>query len=161
MKFFYSPGSCALATHITLAEVNADYEPIRIDFGSAEQTGDAYLAVNPKGRVPALVTDAGILTETPAILLYLAQMHPQAEVAPLTDPFELARVQAFNSYLCSTVHVAHAHGGRAYRWANEEASFVDMKSKVSETMTACFELIENEYLQGPWVMGEQFTICDP
>jgi glutathione S-transferase len=59
LKFFYSPGSCALATHITLAEVSAEYEAIRVDFGSAEQRGDTYMAINPKGRVPALVTDAG------------------------------------------------------------------------------------------------------
>ena len=112
MKFFYSPGSCALATHLTLAEAGADYEAIRLDFAADEQQGVEYLAINPKGRVPALVTDRGILTETPAILLYLAQTHPHAELAPLDDPFALAQLQAFNSYLCSTVHVAHAHGGR-------------------------------------------------
>ena len=112
MKFFYSPGSCALATHLTLAEAGADYEAIRLDFAAGEQQGVEYLAINPKGRVPALVTDRGILTETPAILLYLAQTHPHAELAPLNDPFALAQLQAFNSYLCSTVHVAHAHGGR-------------------------------------------------
>jgi glutathione S-transferase len=161
LKFFYSPGSCALATHITLAEVNADYEPIRVDFGNVEQSADAYLAINPKGRVPALVTDAGILTETPAILLYLAQCYPQAAIAPLADPFALARVQAFNSYLCATVHVAHAHGARGHRWANEAASLADMKAKVPETMAACLDLIEDEYIRGPWVMGDQFTICDP
>jgi glutathione S-transferase len=67
------------------------------------------LAINPKGRVPALVTHADILTETPAILAYIAQRYPQANLAPLDDPFAFARMQAFNSYLCSTVHVAHAH----------------------------------------------------
>jgi glutathione S-transferase len=70
-------------------------------------------------------------------------------------------MQAFNSYLCSTVHVAHAHRGRAYRWANEEASFADMKRKVPETMAACFALIERNMLRGPWVMGDSYTVCDP
>ena len=64
-----------------------------------------YLAVNPKGRVPALMTDRGILTETPAILAVIAQSFPQANLAPLADPFAFARAQAFNSYLCSTAHV--------------------------------------------------------
>ena len=71
-----------------------------------------FLAINPKGRVPALVTERGILSETPAILLFIAQSFPQAGLAPLNDPFATAQLQAFNNYLCSTVHVAHAHGGR-------------------------------------------------
>jgi len=57
--------------------------------------------------------------------------------------------------------VAHAHGGRAYRWANEDSSFADMKRKVPETVSACFALIERDMFRGPWVMGEAYTICDP
>ena len=70
-------------------------------------------------------------------------------------------MQAFNSYLCSTVHVAHAHKMRGYRWATEETSFADMKRKVPETVGASFALIERGMLKGPWVMGEHYTICDP
>ena len=65
--------------------------------------------VNPKGRVPAMSTARGILTETPAILAYVAQSFPQARLAPLDDPFAFAQLQAFNSFLCSGLHVAHAH----------------------------------------------------
>ncbi|MFT5173882.1 MAG: glutathione S-transferase [Gammaproteobacteria bacterium] len=161
MKLYYSPGSCALAAHIALTEAKAKFEAIRIDFGSSEQRSAQYLSTNPKGRVPALVTERGVLTETPAILAYIAQSYPQAELAPLADPFAFAKAQAFNSYLCSTVHVAHAHGGRGQRWADTPASHQDMKRKVPETVAACFELIENEYFVGPWVMGESYTVCDP
>ena len=103
-KLFYSPGSCALASHIALEEVGAAYTAARIDFSKSEQRSPEYLTINPKGRVPALVTDDGILTETPAILAFIAQSFPQAKLAPLDDPFAFARIQAFNSYLCSTVH---------------------------------------------------------
>ena len=144
LKLYYSPGSCALASHIVLEEAGADYETARIDFGSEEQRSADFLAVNPKGRVPALMTDRGILSETPAILLFLAQSFPQAGLAPLDDAFATAQLQAFNSYLCSTVHVAHAHGGRGHRWADDQSSFADMKRKVPETVRACFELIESE-----------------
>lgn len=109
LKLFYTPHTCALASHIVLEEVGADYETERINFASADQLKPEYLAVNPKGRVPSLVTDLGILTETPAILAFLAQSFPSAGLAPLGDAFAFAQVQAFNSYLCSTVHVAHAH----------------------------------------------------
>jgi glutathione S-transferase len=160
LKLYYSPGSCALASHITLEEAGAAYTAERLDFKNNQQTSPEYLAVNPKGRVPALVTDRGILTETPAILAFIAQSFPQAKLAPL-DPFAFAQAQAFNLYLCATVHVAHAHKGRGYRWANDEASFADMKRKVPETVGACFALIERDMLRGPWVMGESFTICDP
>jgi glutathione S-transferase len=161
LKLYYSPGSCALASHIALQEAGAAYTAERVDFKSNQQTSPEYLAINPKGRVPALVTDRGILTETPAVLAFIAQRFPQAKLAPLDDPYTFAEVQAFNSYLCATVHVAHAHRGRGYRWANDEASFADMKRKVPETMAAGFALIERTMLRGPWVMGDSYTICDP
>jgi len=101
------------------------------------------------------------MTETPGLLLFVAQRFPNAELAPLSDPFALAQVQEFNSYLCSTVHVAHAHGRRGARWADDAAAIEAMKRKVPATMTECFELIERKLLKGPWVMGEQYTICDP
>jgi glutathione S-transferase len=160
-KLYYSPGSCALASHIALEEAGGDYEAIRIDFGAEEQKKPEYLAINPKGRVPALVTEKGILTETPAILLFIAQSYPQAGLAPLDNIFDLARLQAFNSYLCSTVHVAHAHGGRGHRWADDPAAIADMKRKVPVSFGACFQLIESEMFAGPWVMGETYTLCDP
>jgi glutathione S-transferase len=160
LKLYYTPGTCALASHIALEEAGADYTAERISFKSNQQTSPEYLAVNPKGRVPALVTDGGVLTETPAILAFIAQSFPQAKLAPLKDAFTFAGLQSFNSYLCSTVHVAHAHKGRGYRWATDEGSFADMKRKVPETMAASFALIERGMLKGPWVMGESFTICD-
>jgi len=160
-KLYYAPGTCALASHITLEEAGADYTTERLNFKANQQNSLEYLAINPKGRVPALATDRGVLTETPAMLVYIAQTFPTAKLAPLDDPFALAQVQSFNSYLCSTVHVAHAHKLRGARWATEESSFADMKRMIPKTVGACFELIEKQMWRGPWVMGETFTICDP
>jgi glutathione S-transferase len=161
LKLYVAKGTCALASHIALAEAGADYTLEKVDFKANQQNSPDYLAINPKGRVPSLVTERGILTETPAMLAFIAQSFPKAKLAPTDDPFAFAQVQSFNSYLCATVHVAHAHKVRGTRWANEEASFADMKRKVPETVGACFALIENKMLRGPWVMGEQYTICDP
>lgn len=161
LTLYYAPGTCALASHIALEEACAAFEAVRLDFRSGEQTKPDYLAINPKGRVPALVTDRGILTETPAILAFIAQSFPSSRLAPMDDAYTFARVQAFNSYLCSTVHVAHAHKLRGYRWATEQSSFDDMKRKVPDSVAACFQLIETEMFAGPWVMGEAYTICDP
>jgi len=160
-KLFFAPGTCALATHIALEEAGAPYEAVAVNFGSQAQRGAEYLAINPKGRVPALVTENGTLTETPGLLLFVAQRFPAAGLAPLADPFALAQVQEFNNYLCATVHVAHAHGRRGLRWADDPAAIEAMKRKVPATMTECAELIERKLLTGPWVRGEQYTICDP
>ena len=161
LKLYYATGTCALASHIALEEAAAEYSTVRIDFATSEQRSPEYLAINPKGRVPSLVTDRGILTETPAMLAFIAQSFPQARLAPLDDPFLFAEVQAFNSYLCSTVHVAHAHKMRGHRWVDDQSAMEAMKRKVPETMGDCFDLIEGKMFQGPWVMGETYTVCDP
>jgi glutathione S-transferase len=159
MKLFHSWGACSLASLIALEEAGADYELRVISTAAGDQRKPEYLAVNPKGRVPALVTDHGVLTENPAILAFVAQAYPEAGLAP-ADPWAFAQMQAFNSYLCSTVHVAHSHKHRGYRWATEESSFADMRRKVAENEAECFRMIESEFLQGPWVMGERFTVAD-
>jgi len=161
LTLFYAPKTCALASHIALEEAGATYQARRVDFASGEQTKPEYLAINPKGRVPALVTDRGVITETPAILVYIAQTHRARELAPLDDPFAFAELEAFMSYLCSTVHVAHAHRVRGYRWADDPAALEAMKRKVPESVAASFDLIERRMFRGPWAMGERYTIADP
>ncbi|TAJ26997.1 MAG: glutathione S-transferase [Reyranella sp.] len=162
LKLFYAAHTCSLATHIALEDAGADYTTSRIEFAKEQQKSADYLKVNPKARVPALVTDRGILTETPAMLAYVAQSFPAAQLAPLDDAFAFAEVQAFNSYLCSSLHVAHAHRMRGYRWVdgNDKAAIAAMQRKVPESVSEGFALVEREMLKGPWVMGERYTICD-
>jgi glutathione S-transferase len=161
LTLFYTPATCARASLIALEDAGASYEGRKVDFKTGEQRSDAYLKVNPKGRVPALVTLRGTLTETPAILGFIAETHPHARLAPSGDPFAFAELQSFNSYLSSTVHVCHAHRMRGPRWADEESSFADMRRKVPQTVSACFELIETRYFKGPWVLGQTYTTADP
>lgn len=158
---FFSPGACSLAAHIAIIDSGLPYQLRRLKFAENEQQSAEYLKVNPKGRVPALVTDRGTLTETTAILLFLAQMAPEKTLAPLDDPFALAKLQGFNSYLSSTVHVNHAHGRRATRWADDPTAIEAMKRKVPETMRAAYRLIEDDMLSSPFVMGETYSIADP
>ena len=95
------------------------------------------------------------------MLAFIAQSFPDAALAPLNDVFAFAELQSFNSYLCSTLHVAHAHRMRGYRWAYEASSFADMQRKVPESVSACYDLIETRMLKGPWIMGDNYTIADP
>ena len=161
LELYYAPETCALATHIALEDAGADYRLHRVDFGKGEQRSADFLAVNPKGRVPALATARGILTETPAMLAFLAQSYPDAGLAPLDDPFAFARLQAFNSYLCATLHVAHAHRMRGQRWADEPEAIAAMQRKVPEAVGACWAYVEDEAFAGPFVMGAAYTIADP
>lgn len=162
MLILYSfPGTISLACQIALEEAGADYEVVRVDFAANAQRAPEYLAINPKSRVPALATDRGVITEAPAILTYIAQSFPQAGLAPLDDPFAFAQVQAFNTYLCAWVHPAAAHRHRGYRWADTPEAIAEMRRKAPEVFAQGMRLIEDEYLQGPWVMGEGYTICDP
>ena len=160
LTFYYAKSSAAYAPHILLEDIGADYNAVRIDFMTGEQRSPAYLGVNPKGRLPSLVTEKGVLTETPAILVYLAQRFPEQDLAP-SDPFEFAIAQAFNSYMASTVHVAHAHKHRGARWADDPAAHEAMRAKVTENMTECAQMIEAHYFKGPYVLGDKFSFCDP
>ncbi|MEZ5923035.1 MAG: glutathione S-transferase family protein [Hyphomicrobiaceae bacterium] len=152
--------SAPVAAHIALEEAGAVYRTVRIDLEAGDQRQSEFLKLNPKGRVPVLLTERGVLTETVAILLYVAQTHPNAGLAP-SDPFELARMQSFNAYLASTVHVAHSMKFRGSRWSDDPAAIATMQAKVSVNMRRCAEVIEHDYLVGPWVLGDCFTVSDP
>jgi len=155
---YYATDTCALASHIALKDAGAAYALRRIDFQATQQRSPDYLAINPKGRVPALVTADGILTETPAILAFIAQSFPHARLAP-ADPFGFARLQEFNSYICSTLHVAHSHRMRGNRWADDRAAIESMQRKVPQSVGACYDHVETQ-IAGPWVMGDCYTVAD-
>ena len=159
LKLFHAWGSCSLASALALSEAGAEFELVIISTKAGDQRSADYLAINPKGRAPSLVTPRGVLTETPAILSWVAETYPSAGLLP-ADPWERAQAQALNSYLCSTVHVAHAHKHRGYRWADEESSFADMTRRVAGNEIACFELIDAHMFRGPWVLGQAISVCD-
>jgi glutathione S-transferase len=160
LTLYYAPNTCALASLIALEEGGLAYEPKRVETSKGENLAPEYLSINPKGRVPSMVTDRGVLTETPAILAYVAQVASSARLAPLDDFFAFGRMQAFNNYLCSTVHVNHAHGRRGSRWSDDAAAIETMKAKVSRTMADSFALIEDKMIAGPWVLGEGYSVAD-
>lgn len=157
--FYTAPGTCALATHIALQEAGADFDVVKLDFAAGQQQSAEYLRVNPKGRVPALKTERGVLTETPALLAFVAQSFPDARLAPLHDPYAFAQMQELTSYLASTAHVNHAHKRRGARWADDPAAHEAMRAKVPQSMTACAAYLESQIV-GPWVAGDHYTVAD-
>jgi glutathione S-transferase len=162
LKLFYSPNACSLAAHVALEEAGASYQIQLVDLKGGQQRSAEYLKINPKGRVPALATEHGILTESPAILAYIAQCFPAAGLADMGDPFGFATLQAFNVYLASTVHIAFAHVFRPTRYAEGEAAAAAMKARAGDVLDEAFATIEEKLADGrPYVHGTQYTMSDP
>ncbi|MFC3616143.1 glutathione S-transferase family protein [Lutimaribacter marinistellae] len=157
---YFSKGSSALAPHILLEEIGADYKADERSIPQGAHLTTEFLAVNPKGRVPALLTPDGIITENPAILWYIGEAFPEAELLP-TDLYSRARIQELNAYICSTAHVAFAHKGRGQRWSDDPAVIEGMKAKVADNLRECATLVETQYLTGRWALGDTYSISDP
>jgi hypothetical protein len=149
LRLFHSHDRCARAVHIALEE--GEYEAVRKSLSDGDQRQPDYLAINPKGRVPTLITDQAVLTETRAILTYIAQLYPDSPLGLPADPLHHAQIQSLNLYLCSTLHVAHAHKQRGTRWADVPAAIAEMRRN-SPNRSAPVSRFRNGAVPGP--MGD-------
>lgn len=154
LKLYYSPGACAIASHIGLEEAGADYAIEKIDLRAGQQRTPEYLAINPAGVTPALATAQGVITQNAAILAYVAQTHPDAGLADLDDPFAFARMQAFNGWLASSLHPAIGKALFSRPPLEGEAKEAAVKLALEK-----YDLAET-LLVGPWVMGEAHSMAD-
>lgn len=159
MQLYYAPGTISVAVAIALEEAGLDYEAVKIDFANKEQLSPAYAQINPKSRVPALAVEGGILTETGALLDYIADVAPTAGLRP-SDPVLLARMREVMYYLASTMHVNHAHKLRGSRWASKTSSYKDMQAKVPQTMADSCAHLSQYGLRGPFVLGDEVSLAD-
>ncbi|MGB1234310.1 MAG: glutathione S-transferase family protein [Planktomarina sp.] len=156
---FAARGTISSAVALTLEEAGMPYDLRVINNAAGEQRTAKYLAINPKGRVPALRTDRGVLSEAGAILDYIAAQNPDADLVP-NDPFQAAKMREMMYYLASTMHPNHAHGLRQERWTDEVSAYAGMAAKVPETMTASCAYVE-DFMVGPFVLGDQMSLADP
>lgn len=162
LKLYYAPGACSLIAHIVLEELGVPYEAEPVFFNTGDHRKPEFLRVNPKGKVPVLVTDRGPLTELPAILTYLAQTHPDAGLLPVGDPFAMAQVQAFNVYLATTVHITFRQISVPTFYADGEQARAALAAKVPEKADEHFALVEEQLSDGrPWIHGDHYTLSDP
>ena len=155
LKLYYSPGACALASHIALEEAGADYEIQAIDLRKGEQKTPEYLAINPVGQTPALVTDDGVLTQNLVIIGYVAQSYPDAKLADNDSSYGFGHMQAFNGFLSSSLHPTIGAALFAHPPLAGEA-----RTKAIETALLKYDLVEKSLLEGPWVMGDDYTVAD-
>lgn len=158
LTLYTAPGTSALAAHILLEEVGAAYTVV--DVADAQFDTSAYRKITPKGRVPALLTPHGVITENPAILEYIATTHANARYMP-QGAMAQARARELAGYLCTTVHVAVAHAKRGARWADAAATHADFRAKAPRNMLACADYLESTLAFDPWALGRDFGFCDP
>src|SRR5262245_21651412 len=120
LTLYFAPGACSLAAHIVLEESGEAYTPREVDLAGGEQRSEAYLKINPQGRVPVLGLDNGApLTENTAILPYLGK---RFSLWP-TDPMVEARALSLVGFFAASVHPAHAHVSRPERYAADQSVF--------------------------------------
>jgi len=160
MKLCYAPGSCSTVSHLTLEEAGAQYELRRIDLANGEQRTEAYLKINPNGRVPALILDDGrILIENIGILTYVARLHPAAQLIP-ADIFAEARCYSTMSLFASSVHVAWAHNARPERYATDASAVPNLRKVGRDTFFNYLRLIDGWLKDREWLL-DQYSVCDP
>ena len=150
-----------MASHITLEEAGAAYEvqPSLVDKG--EQQSEAYLKINPRGKVPALqLEDGKILTENAAILSYVAKKFPEANLWPC-DPMAEVRAISTMAWFSNTVHPAFAHFVRPERFTADAAGAEKVREQGKKTFWGCVQEIDKMLIGKEWVLGSQFTVCDP
>ena len=155
LKLYYSPGACALASHIALEEAGADYEVVAIDLKKGEQKTPEYLAINPAGVTPALVTDEGVLTENLVIMGYVAQTHPEGKLADNDSSFNFGKMQSLNGWLGSSLHPAIGKVLFSRPPLEGEARASQIELALSR-----YDLAEQHLFRGPWAMGEAYTVAD-
>ena len=155
MKFYHIPASCSLAPHIILNELELAVTLIQVDY-RRHVTGDGanFYDVNPHGYVPALEFDDGrILREGPAILQYLADLRPEAALAPASGTFERCRLQEWLNFLSTEVH----KGFIPLLYAAQAGKYIELAKPRLEQRYAW---IDAQLAGGPYLMGENFGVAD-
>jgi glutathione S-transferase len=159
---YYAPGACSLAPHILLEEVGVPFEARAINLAEREQFSAAYQTINPRMRVPALVVDGTLVTEVPALLLYIASLRPGAGLVPAAGTLELAACAEFAAFLSSTVHVSYAQFRRPERFLPPDFAQADAVIEQGRKNTVrLYEEIESRLPDDGWMIGGRYSLIDP
>lgn len=155
MKLYYSPGSCALASTISLYEAGIPFQPVKVDLAAKKtETGEDYWTINPKGYVPALGLDSGeVLTENVAVLQYIADRKPEAKLAPPAGTMERYRLIEWLALINSEIHKSLS----TFFKPNVPEEW---KQSVREILAKRFDFVQKALKSRPYLMGEEFTVAD-
>jgi len=155
MKLYLKPGACSLSPHIVLQELGLAHETEVVDLAKkVTASGANFLDINPKGYVPALTLDDGtLLTEGPAIVQYLADLHPEAQLAPPNGSLARYQLQSWLTYIGTELH-------KNFTPFFNPAATAEMKAQAGAMLQRRFALVESELASKSYLMGEGFTVAD-
>jgi len=157
LTLYFTPGACSMAAHIVLEESGERYEPRPVDLAKGEQRSEAYLKINPQGRVPALRLDDGEpLAENTAILPYLGKrfgLWPNDLVAE-------AKALSLIGFFAGSVHPAHAHVGRPERYAADPSAFPTLKETGLKAFHGYLQQVDRMLAGREW-FSEKYSVLDP
>ncbi len=151
LRLHHAPMACSLASRLALMEAGLPHEIAVVHTTRGEQKTPAYLRINPRGKVPALETAQGVITESTAILPFIADLAPDKALMPPQGSFERAQAQAWLSYLSSTVHAAY--GGLL------RPDFAPVREACQAQLVAALQTVD-AHLEGREHMLGRFSVCD-
>lgn len=154
MKLYYSPGACSLSPHIVLREAGLDFQPVRVDLKTKKTAeGADFMAINPKGYVPALELENGeLLTEGPAIIQYVADLKPEQGLAPTPGTLARARLQEWLNLIATELHKGFTP---LFRGGSD-----DWKKAALDNIHRRFAFIDAHLAERSFLLGEQFSVAD-
>lgn len=155
MKLYYAPGACSLSPHIVAAEAGIAIDLVKVDLTTKTVTveGD-YWMINPKGSVPALALDNGeVLTEGPAIVQYLADLKPEAKLAPANGTFARARLQETLNYISTEIH-------KSYSPLFNPQVLSAVRDERLTYLRKRYALLDKQLASRKYLMGDQFSVAD-
>lgn len=155
MKLFYAPGACSLSPHIVAQEAGIDLQLVKVDTKTKTIAAEGdFWAINPKGYVPALELDNGeVLTEGPAIVQYLADLKPDAKLAPANGSWARTRLQEVLGYINSEIH-------KSYSPLFNPKTTEEVRTERQEYLRRRYALLDKQLAGRKYLFGDQFTVAD-
>lgn len=160
IKLYYSPGACSLAPHIALEEAGAEFEAVRVAIADGDHKKPEFLAINPRGFVPALDLDGTIIVENIAIQAAIATRYPEAGLIPFGDAVATGRCFQIMSFLAATLHIAFAQFWRAERFTEDVSAHPAIIEGGRARIVSGFGEIDARLRDSHYLAGDSYTVAD-
>jgi glutathione S-transferase/GST-like protein len=165
-RLFWAPNTGAFAPQIILEEVAADYELEVLDYDAHEETESDFLAVNPRGQIPALVLpDGTVITESAAMVLHIADAHPEKNLLPPLGSIRRARIYRWLFYAVANLYESYLRFNYSDRFADEASATALVKRTAQIDINQYWDLLEKDMQdnqsKGPYLLGDQYSVIDP
>jgi glutathione S-transferase len=161
IKLFYSPGACSLAPHIILEELGKPFSLKLVSTSDGSTQKDEHLRINPKGKVPVLTYAGSVLTEAPAILLFLGMQNPESNLLPTSNENFVRCAEWFN-WLSGTVHsVAIRQIWRPESFSDSGDQLEAIVASGKSNLQKAFALVEQRLTLSDWAVADKYSVVDP